>query len=395
MSKREPMRGARSIALTPWKHLERTKGAGGQTYLYYRRGGQRIPLPGPEGSTAFVRAYQAAKAKVEQNAPKVTGHHTAEDAITLYLDNPDFKALKPNTRTDYRRVLDPFRTQFGPVPMLVMDEAWIEKLRTSYGAIPVIWNSLRSRMIGVTKLYRLMHPGVLPANHWETSRRLKVPEPEIRAHRPWPMEVLVAVLRASTPEFRCLLVGYLLTAQRGGDVTRFAPAQWDRAKATLNLAQEKTGAELLIHVPDALARAFDAMAGRNPDRLFVPPRGEAWTTSNAQETLRRLLSNLGLERYTLHGLRATGPVALKMLGFDNRAIRELTGHTSDANLEVYLHGVKGYVLARQAQEALAATFGPALEAALDGANDRRFAGVTGRAARKKRGGVTNDIDGDC
>lgn len=394
MSKRGPNRGARSIASTPWRHLERTKVAGGQTYLYYRRDGRRIALPGPEGSGAFVRAYEAARDEVERRAPKIGGHHTVEDAITLYLDNPDFKALRPNTRSDYRRVLDPFRASLGATPMPVIDEAWIEKLRTSYGAVPVTWNSLRSRMIGVTKLFRLMHPGVLPANYWETSRRLKVAEPAIRVHRPWPMEVLVAVLRASTPEFRCLLVGYLLTAQRGGDVTRFGPAQWDRGKATLNLSQEKTGAELLIHVPDVLARAFDAMAGRNPARLFVTPRGEAWTTGNAQETLRRLLKHLGLPRYTLHGLRATGPVALKMLGFDNRAIRELTGHTSDANLEVYLHGVKGYVLAKAAQEALAATFAPALEAALEGANERRFAGVTGRAARKNRSDVTNGVDED-
>ncbi|HWL67401.1 MAG TPA: hypothetical protein VNS22_03350, partial [Geminicoccus sp.] len=104
----------------------------------------------------------------------------------------------------------------------------------------------------------------------------------------------------------------------------------------------------------------------------------------AQETLARLLGHLGLERYTLHGLRATGPVALKLLGFENRAIRALTGHTSDANLEVYLRGVDHYPLARQAQEALEQQFSALLEEAEDGANTRRFAGVTGRAAGRRR-----------
>lgn len=74
------------------------------------------------------------------------------------------------------------------------------------------------------------------------------------------------------------------------------------------------------------------MQGCHPERLFVTPHGEARTTSNAQETLRRLLRILGLPRYTLHGLRATGPVALKMMGFENRAIHALTGHETDANL---------------------------------------------------------------
>lgn len=384
MSKREPTRGARSTISNPWPHLERTRGAGGQMYLYYRRGGRRIALPGPEGSGVFIRAYEAARAATEQHQPKTTGRHTADDAITLYLASADYQQLRPNTRTDYRRTLDAFRAQLGTLPLLVMDEPWIAGLREKYGVAPVAWNSLRSRMIGVVKLYRTLHPHILPANHWETSRRLKVEAPPVKAHRPWPPAILVQVLRASTPEFRCLLVGYLLTVQRGGDVTRLESGQWDRAQATLALDQEKTGEKLLIHVPAALAEAFTAMADRHPRRLFVTPRGEAWTTSNAQETLRRILRILGLPRYTLHGLRATGPVALKMLGFENRTIRSLTGHTSDANLEVYLDGVDHYSLARQAQEALAETFAPLLDEAFTEANARRFVGATGRAATKAR-----------
>ena len=80
------------------------------------------------------------------------------------------------------------------------------------------------------------------------------------------------------------------------------------------------------------------MKGRHKTRLFVTPRGRAWTTGNAQETLQRLLKHLGLQRYTLHGLRATGPVALKLLGFENRAIMAVTGHKSSAAPENYLRG---------------------------------------------------------
>ena len=47
------------------------------------------------------------------------------------------------------------------------------------------------------------------------------------------------------------------------------------------------------------------------------------------ESRARLVEQLDLEHYTLHGLRKTGPSALKMLGFESRAIRSLTGHTSD------------------------------------------------------------------
>jgi hypothetical protein len=374
--------------------------ASGATYLYYRRNGRRIPLPGPEGSEAFRIAYQQAERFFEGAfAPPGSGRHTVEDVITAYLDSADYRQLAPKTRADYRRVLDGFRTHFGDLPAAALTEPWIEELRARYApdhsrgdaGHAIEWNALRARMISAMRHYRRVHPEAGLANPWEASRRLK--PPVSTAHRPWPPEVLLAALRAATPEFRALLVGYLLTAQRGGDVTRFGPEQYDAASRTLTLSQGKTEVPLRIHVPAPLATAIEAMRGRGATRLFVTPRGRPWTTANAQETLARLLEQLGLARYTLHGLRATGPVALKMLGFENRAIRALTGHTSDRNLEVYLRGVEHYPLAREAQEALAGVFGPVIEDALAGSNERRFSGVTGRAARAGGKSVANDKSG--
>jgi hypothetical protein len=123
----------------------------------------------------------------------------------------------------------------------------------------------------------------------------------------------------------------------------------------------------------------------------VTPRGKPWTTVNAEETLLSLRVRLSLSRYTLHGLRATGPQSLKMLGLENRAIRSLTGHDSDRNLEVYLRGLAEYPLARQAQEMLGEAFDIVLRQSLQGANTRKFSGVTGRAARKTGVGATISI----
>jgi hypothetical protein len=377
-------------------YVETVRAANGTIYLYYRRGGRRIALPGPEGSEAFQLAYEHAERLFEGPPDRGgSGRHTVDDVIAAYLDSADYRQLAPKTRADYRRVLDGFRGHFGDLPAAALTEPWIEQLRAKYAPDPrrgepghaIEWNALRARMISAMRHYRRVHPEAGLANPWEGSRRLK--PPTSTAHRPWPPEVLRAVLRAATPEFRVLLVGYLLTAQRGGDVTRFAPSQYDAESRTLTLSQGKTEVALRIHVPGPLAAAIEAMRGRSATRLFVTPRGKAWTTGNAQETLARLLEQLGLPRHTLHGLRATGPVALKMLGFENRAIRSLTGHTSDRNLEVYLRGVEHYPLAREAQEALAGVFGPVLEDALAGSNQRRFSGVTGRAARASAKSVPN------
>lgn len=378
MSRRGPRLNVPPKATTRLRYVEESKNSQGAPYLYYRRSGRRIPLPMPEGTAEFLRAYYTAEAQFQKARPEAA---TISDAITEYLDDPDFAQLAPASRKEYRRVLDHFRAQFGVEMLIHVDEQVIDILRGRHREEPINWNSLRSRMIQVIDRWRRIHPGTLPANHWRTSRRMKVAASD--QNRPWPPEVLRAVMRAATPAFRALLAGYLLTAQRGADVTQFSPDAYDPDARTLQVAQHKTGEALRLHVPDALARAIEASRGVAPGRLFATPRGEAWTVGNAQETLARLLKNLGIERYTLHGLRATGPVALKMLGFENRAIRALTGHTSDSNLETYLRGVDHHALARPAQEALAAAFGDVIEVG-EGANRRRFSGVTGKTARKAR-----------
>ena len=396
MTKTDTKRGRRKPRSTPSTpapppYVKVVAKADGRTYLYYQRDGQRVGLPGPLGSAAFHAAYDGVHRGFEGSrlaaAERVA--HTVDRAVAAYLGSADFRELKPGSQGDYRRVLDRFRGHFGHLLLARVTEPWLLALRDKHAPDPALgdavgrandWNALRSRMIAVVDAYRRRHPEAVAGNPWREVRRLKAPE--ARSHRPWPRGVLLKVMAGATPEFRALLAGYLLTAQRGGDVTAFRPEQYDPAARTLNLSQEKTAEPMLIHVPETLARAIEGMRGRRADCLFATPRGRRWTTANAQETLQTLLTNLGLPRHTLHGLRATGPVALKMLGFENRAIRALTGHASDAALEVYLRGVDHYPLAREAQEALEGKFGPVFDEASDTGGRSNAAGATGREAAK-------------
>ena len=89
---------------------------------------------------------------------------------------------------------------------------------------------------------------------------------------------------------------------------------YDAEARTLTIRQGKTSVPRVLHVSASLAEALAAMEGRHAERLLTTPRGRPWTLANAQETLARMLRQLELPRYTLHGLRATGPTALKVLG---------------------------------------------------------------------------------
>jgi hypothetical protein len=353
----------------------------GKAWLYYRRGGRTWSLPGPEGSALFLAEYgkiHASYGRLRAETPAGTPG-TVEAAVRLYLASADFAGRAPATQRDYRRVLDQFRGAFGHLHLAELDLPWWEDLRDRYAQAPIGWNQLRSRMREVIAMYRRRHPALVPANALAEVARLPVPESD--QNRAWPAELLRAVMAAATPDFRDLLIGYLLTAQRGGDITRWEHRQYDAAARTITMRQKKTGQAIVLHVPEVLAEAIARQAGRHPSRIFASPRGRAWTLGNAQETLARLLDQLKLARHTLHGLRATGPTELERAGMERRPIRELTGHTSDRNFETYVRGAGGFTARQKAAEWLAGMFEGAVAGAEAEGNARRFSGVTGRAAR--------------
>ncbi|GAA0598240.1 hypothetical protein GCM10009416_40540 [Craurococcus roseus] len=252
MTKTDTKRGRRKPRSTPSTpapppYVKVVAKADGGAYLYYQRDGQRVALPGPLGSVAFHGAYDRVHRGFEGSRAPAAERviHTVERAIATYLGSADFRALKPGSQGDYRRVLDRFRAHFGEVLLPRITEPWLQALRDKYapdrasgdGGRANDWTALRSRMIAVVDTYRKRHPEAAAGNPWRDVRRLKAAA--ARSHRPWPSGVLLKVMAGATPEFRALLVGYLLTAQRGGDVTAFSPDRYDPAARTLDLQQER------------------------------------------------------------------------------------------------------------------------------------------------------------
>jgi integrase len=367
---KKPARGRSAPTLSPassLKYVERTRNGAGRLFFYYRRGAERIPLPGPEGSPDFKDAYEAAAARFEP--PPEPDGGTVGVAIDAYLASADFSQLAPASRRDYSYYLGQFKADFGHIQMMAMDSAMLDTLRDKYLSRANQWNALRARMKAVVDQYMRRHPKVLPVNPWPVCKRLKAPKGD--ANKPWPLPVLSKVFAGASPEFRALLTAYLLTAQRGGDVTRFTADQYDAEARILTFRQGKTDEHMTLHVPESLAEVF-SVARKNratgkrrkwaqgAEPLFFTPRGKPWTMDNAQQTLAALLRRLKLPRYTLHGLRATGPTALKQGGMDNARLRALTGHTSDKNLEVYLKRVVRAPLAKDAMTGLAVVFAPVI-----------------------------------
>jgi integrase len=352
----------------------------GKTYLYYRREGRQQKLRGPEWSAAFLADYARVHDEFEGKA-SAFGRHTVGAAISEWKASEMVDKSKSTQRL-YGIYLNELQAKAGDVSLLSVDIAWAKGLRSRLSDDAHRWNRIRSLMAAVTDSYVENHEKELPPfrNPWRIVKKLGVEQST--QNRPWPAEVLVEVLREATPEFRALVTVCLMTAQRIGDVVLLAEDQYDPATRRWAFQQGKTGRRMKLRIGDALADAFDAMRGRVPGRLLCTPRGFAWTKLNAEETLLSLRARLSLDRYTLHGLRSTGPSAARQQGASLQVLMALTGHTTERNLRIYLRGIDDEAFAAEAGEMVEGIFAPVISAALEGANTRSYSGVTGKAAAK-------------
>lgn len=367
--------------------------ARGKTYLYFEAPGQpRIALPGPEGSEAFLDAYERAAAAAAVNpTPIGTWPPGSVGAlVTTYLSSGEFRDLKPKTQALRRYMLDAgLRGPFGKLPAQGITKRWVKALRGTYASATPdkpngrkhMWNNLRTAAIVAWDFWMTeVAEGSLPYNPWRLAKPYKLELSD--QNRAWPPEVLTAVVREATPEFRALIEVLLLTSQRVGDVCSYKPSQYDEARRLLTYRQGKTGRDGALMVEEPLHRALASMRGRHPDRLLVSPHGKPWTPNNAQKHLVRLLRLIGAERYTLHGLRATGPTWAVQARHDYPALQAQTGHASLAQLRRYLRGADVAKLAQPVTEHIASAYEVIRTAAeREGLNQRRrLGGPVGVAA---------------
>ncbi|MGG5819688.1 tyrosine-type recombinase/integrase [Falsiroseomonas sp. HW251] len=389
----------RSNDTTRFVHWKRS--GDGKVRPAYRRtvpGGEfRVPLPAdvdPE-SEEFRRAWDAADRlyHLQRTLPgvsRVVNPGTVDEALDMELRSPEHFVRAPSSKRQYEGHIERFRREFGHVMMKGITWQWVQdhKKKWANAGQQNQWNITRKVMRLVTDRFiksceseprrRKLAP---LSNPWGRTPKFRIEtEKAERQNRPWPLDVIVRVLRGATPEFRNLLLIYLLTAQRGQDVLRFTrdPVTYNKAAGVLIFTQGKTKKAMRVPVAPQLAE----LLAPEGEALLRTPRGKLWKLENAQETLRTLLTNLGLPRYTLHGLRSTAVAALGEEGFAEIAIMALTGHSDARSIRIYLEGFDQQRAASPVVAALSAKIETALRQASLGANGGRVAGVTGRAAAR-------------
>jgi integrase len=155
----------------------------------------------------------------------------------------------------------------------------------------------------------------------------------------WTEEVLRVALDKLPEAYRRAVLLAVYTLQRRGDLLALPWSAYDGR--SLRLTQEKTREPLVIAVHRDLKVELDRWQqewrqdGMRRTTILAAPSGLPWTAAHFTRELGRLVGELGLGRFTPHGLRKLGAVRAAEAGCSAHQIMALGGWRSLSMVQHY------------------------------------------------------------
>jgi len=307
----------------PYVHNFRDRHGHERAYFRYR--GRRWPLPAP-GDPEFGSEYRRLKEKITgTSATAVNGEASLGWLIREYQASPEFRVLRPRTRSEYVRALSAIGLEHGTRP-------W-KKLTT-----PAVLKHIRDPLADTPRKAD-MHVEIVSALYsWAIKRGMTKENPALGAprlyrrrtmsRRPWTMaEARRFCEHANETEYLIFTLA-LYTGQRAGDLHHMTCFQYDGQ--AIRLTQEKTDHPLVLAVHPTLKAVLDAR--RKTEGRILPFASRESLSSFFSAAVRRIG---GLDGCTLHGLRSTHATWIAEAGGSAHQIGASTGHRSPAMVKHY------------------------------------------------------------
>lgn len=239
--------------------------------------------------------------------------------IAKYLDSLG-ERLESSTVQQYRSVcrkLSSIYAEFAPEQVKMRDVA---AMMLHFAAKPSTGNQCRAVLMEVFN-FALQHQ-IVDTNPVVGVKRLKEAK---RARLITPAEFGL-IRDAGSPRLQATMDVLYLSGQRIGDVLAIQPQ--DMAEEGLAVAQEKTGARLVIRWTQGLRAAVA--------RLLVV-RGRRLTYDMIERDWLKATRAAGVQDARLHDIRSMAAVAV---GRGRDRATALLGHATEAQTETYLRGIE-------------------------------------------------------
>jgi integrase len=151
-------------------------------------------------------------------------------------------------------------------------------------------------------------------------------------HEPWPPELIERFLREARPALRWAVKLALYTGQRRSDLVKMKWSDFDGE--FIQVRQQKTKAALSIPCHRELRTELERMP-RVADTILVGDRGAPLMGDSLSVMVRKQLRRMGIDGYSIHGLRKNAAVALADAGCSPMEIAAITGHRTLGMVQHY------------------------------------------------------------
>jgi len=315
--------GTTSVAKIKIPYVWIPRGRTGKSYAYYRRNGLRIPLKAALGTIDFMEEYQRIHQQFEEQpqSNKIRPGSMA-DLIRIYKSSPEFKSLKPKTKTEYERVITFLQDKCAHQTAATLPRAFVIRLRNanddSASRANKILAFLKTLMNYAIQLeWRADNPcyGV---------KKLKLGA----GAQVWSADEITAFRDKARPHMRLAFELGLNTGQRLGDVIALPWSSFDGQ--TITLKQQKTGKELRIPCTRVLQKILTTQERLSP-LIVTNASGRPYRRNDSfSNVFGEEVRKCGLNGISFHGLRKTAATILADAGCSDKDIMALTGHETTA-----------------------------------------------------------------
>jgi integrase len=251
--------------------------------------------------------------------------------VALYYASPQFKRLKPITKSTYRNVIEAFREAHGDKPVKGLEQGHVKAIIAAKSETPVAANNL----LGMLRM--LMKLAI--EEKWRTDdptagvKNLK--RKSVQGFRTWSEEEIATFEAKFALGTRAHLAFQLLlhTGQRRADVVRMG--RQHIRDGVLAIRQSKTGTEVTLPVHPNLQAAIDALP-KDQLTFLMTAQGRPFTPAGFTNWFRGLVGEAGLPGdLSPHGLRKALSRRLAEAGSTPHEIMAVTGHKNLAEVTLY------------------------------------------------------------
>jgi integrase len=332
------------------KYVEAVPKADGRVYFYFRRRGERTPLPGAFNSPEFLEAYWAMRSgrapQAEVGADR-TKPGTVNAAIVAFYRSHTFTRRKRITQQTDRNILEAFRAKYGNLSIAGLEQRHIETILADKAGKPSAQRNLLRVLrvllgFAVSQRMRRDNPAL----------GVKLAPTRTTGYHSWTEEELrqyeAHFQVGSKPRLALDLLLY--TAGRRTDVVALGPPNMRNGR--LIFTASKTGVELDIPVAPPLAATIAATPMLGVKTFLVTEYGRAFTPAGFGNWFRDRCNEAGLSHCSAHGLRKAFLRRMAEAGCSEDFIASISGHKDYREIRIYVQAANK---AKMATEGMART----------------------------------------